>query len=1073
MNLNQTTKTSKNALSVISLPFAVAALFIGLAISEFTNHRQYTPEPIKDRDGGKDAGVEGMNRFFFDARRDPVTHQMDYTSMLASDNLNQLMRTTKRTHSVSSSTLPNFTWNTLGPTNIGGRTRAILIDNNDATHQTIFAGGVSGGIWKSVNGGSTWGNTFNTLSFSQNDNMLNLNIACITQDANGMIYVGTGESFPGSQGQLGAGIFTSNDDGTTWNQLTSTNPTPINSNTVAWSYVNRIAIQPNNSKVIYAATNLGVYISHNSGATWGPAVKKIGNVTTSMWKNPNYNCYDVEISKDGSVVVAGIGGGEFTYLCYTGTNDSLFIQAPSTGVGHINGGASRIEYSISPTDANRIYASEITNGSFCLSRNSGIYMCENAVSSGNGGYWYLIGPGGSTAFDPYVEPASTVDQCDYDNTLGVSYANEGELFAGGTTLWEWTQNGATDTVGTWSTISHYAWNPYDPLAVHPDMHSIVFDSKDNNVMYIGCDGGVYKSTNIQDADTLKSFGAFNRNYNVTQYYTLCFAPFVNYVNPPNGVPYGSTYKLEGLSEGGGTQDNGSPYINGYGSSPNNGTDLSSGDGAGSAVSQLNPNIAYFCTDYGIFLREGNLGNLSYPTLAYTSTKGNCIGGDIDSVFSVASSNNGQGANFTFPCALYENSYDVLNSDSVVFTAVKTYAIGDTIYPNGINGTYPYILTKILLKDSSINVPDRIVSRLAIGFAGAYGGIWINGQAASGSTVVWKPIGGADSKPDAFNTGAYDSPHSLAWSPDGDALFVGTEFGSLYRFSHINKVVSNKYCSGALWWSEGGINATGDTTVRSSKLTFNGLNGADILSIAVDPKNGNNVLVTIGGYGGSGVQNVWYSTNALDEATTPTFKSVQGAGAGKLPPMPVYSAILDVLDSAGNSIPGSAMVATEHGVYSTANINASPVVWQLNNNGMANCLTFVIKQQTWPHWLCNNPSTIYLATFGRGLWNSTDLMPKKTVGVPVVVADATKNNLLVYPNPMTTEGNVSFDLANADNVTLTIYDMQGKVAKEIPMGTQAQGNHIVPFGTTGLQAGTYFASLTGTGFRKVGKFIVTK
>ncbi|NJL74862.1 MAG: hypothetical protein HC892_07360 [Saprospiraceae bacterium] len=35
-----------------------------------------------------------------------------------------------------------------GPNNIGGRTRSILIDLNDPTRKTIFAGGVTGGLWK-------------------------------------------------------------------------------------------------------------------------------------------------------------------------------------------------------------------------------------------------------------------------------------------------------------------------------------------------------------------------------------------------------------------------------------------------------------------------------------------------------------------------------------------------------------------------------------------------------------------------------------------------------------------------------------------------------------------------------------------------------------------------------------------------------------------------------------------------------------------------------------------------------------------------------------------------------------
>ncbi len=71
------------------------------------------------------------------------------------------------------------------------------------------------------------------------------------------------------------------------------------------------------------------------------------------------------------------------------------------------------------------------------------------------------------------------------------------------------------------------------------------------------------------------------------------------------------------------------------------------------------------------------------------------------------------------------------------------------------------------------------------------------------------------------------------------------------------------------------------------------------------------------------------------------------------------------------------------------------------NGMANCLagTFVLKQQTLPAWECNNASSLYLATHGRGLWNANDLQPKVfSTAVPIVKADVNQNSLLVYPKP---------------------------------------------------------------------------
>ena len=1062
MSLQKNIHSLEKIFSGYHLPLLLALFFIGLSISGNLNRRQYTSEKVikKDDDGRQDAGSEGMRKFFFNARKNPLTNKMDYPAMLASYKADLAMRNVKRTYNFSSSaSLPDFNWNSLGPVGISGSVYTLLIDKNDPSGQTMFAGFVNGGIWKSTNGGATWGSTIPTLAFSQDDTMANLNICCLAQDVNGVLYAGTGDGHtayspdgsPYGAGVLGGGIFKSTDDGVTWTQLASTIPTPVDSWMVAWAYINQIAVQPANPNIIYAATSFGIYISHDGGLTWAPGVT---STNRKLWKSNAYNSSDIKISNDGGVVIAGIGGN--TYLCYPATNDSLFIEAPITGAGHINGNASYLEYAISPTDPNRIYASEIAaSGSFCQNKASGIYMCENAESSGNGGYWYDIGPGGTTVFDPYVEPASTDDQATYDNTLGVSPGNEGELLVGGTTVWKWVQANSSDTIGSWSSVSdYYNIGGNDPRYVGSDEHAIAFDPTNPDVVFVGGDGGVYKSI-----DNGVSWLAYNRNFAGAEFYSLCYAPNLFYVN----VNVGNNLETEGIGMGGGTQDNGSLYMNGNGLIRDSATMLYGGDGAGCAVSQINPNYAYFCGDYGYLLRENSLPNLWTPQSAYTRTYGNCMGGDIDSMYNAAAASGG--VNFVFPVALFENLYDTLNSDSVQFIATQNYNQGDTIYPIGINATYPYILPKALTLGDTITVPDRGVSKLAVAFSGPYG-VWINGQGASQNPVIWKPIGGPLSKPDAFTT--TEPPHCLAWAPNGDALFVGVEGGSanLYRFSNLNKVIANTYCSGALWYEAAAIVPTGDSTVISTNITFSAIAGADILSIDIDPKNGNNVLVTIGGYDGISVENVWYSTNALGAAT---FKSVQG----NLPPMPVYSGLVNILDSTGKSIAGSAMLATEHGVYSTDNINASSVQWVKNNKGMANCLSFVLKQQTLPSWECNSTGIIYLATYGRGLWNATDLYPKIPDAIPMVKADLKKDNLAVYPNPMTSQGNISFNLAGNEPVTITIYNMQGRVIKELNLGMQGAGNHIVPMETADLPSGTYFASLTAPDIRKTSKFVVVK
>jgi hypothetical protein len=89
--------------------------------------------------------------------------------------------------SLKSSSSNAFTWQELGPSNMGGRTRGLLFDNRDASGNTIYAGSVTGGIFKSVNNGSTWSKV------NQNSGSACLNVSCMIQSSSGTIFVGTGE----------------------------------------------------------------------------------------------------------------------------------------------------------------------------------------------------------------------------------------------------------------------------------------------------------------------------------------------------------------------------------------------------------------------------------------------------------------------------------------------------------------------------------------------------------------------------------------------------------------------------------------------------------------------------------------------------------------------------------------------------------------------------------------------------------------------------------------------------------------------------------------------------------------
>ena len=145
-------------------------------------------------------------------------------------------------------------WTWLGPGNIGGRVRSILIHPTNPS--IMWAGSVGGGVWKTLNGGASW----NPLD----DFMPNLAIACMVMDpANpDIIYAGTGEGFCNIDAIQGAGIFKTTDGGMTWAQLSFTASNPN------FLWVNRIAISPANSLVILAATSTGIWRSTDGGATW-------------------------------------------------------------------------------------------------------------------------------------------------------------------------------------------------------------------------------------------------------------------------------------------------------------------------------------------------------------------------------------------------------------------------------------------------------------------------------------------------------------------------------------------------------------------------------------------------------------------------------------------------------------------------------------------------------------------------------------------------------------------------------------------------------------------------------------
>ncbi|MCU4176687.1 T9SS type A sorting domain-containing protein [Carboxylicivirga sp. N1Y90] len=147
-------------------------------------------------------------------------------------------------------------WKQRGPGNVGGRTRGLVIDPDDASANTWFTGPVGGGVWKTTDGGQSW------LCLTMDWPNLSVASLVMAESNHDVLYAGTGEGFGNVDAIKGNGIFKSIDRGDSWVHLTST----IDNSD--FSYVSRLVIDPVDENIVVAATNTGIQRSTDGGLNW-------------------------------------------------------------------------------------------------------------------------------------------------------------------------------------------------------------------------------------------------------------------------------------------------------------------------------------------------------------------------------------------------------------------------------------------------------------------------------------------------------------------------------------------------------------------------------------------------------------------------------------------------------------------------------------------------------------------------------------------------------------------------------------------------------------------------------------
>ena len=358
-------------------------------------------------------------------------------------------------------------WEWLGPGNIGGRIRAILIDPDNS--KRIWIGSVSGGIWVTENGGDYWNPV--------NDFMANLAITSLVMDPTNknIMYAATGEGFNNADGLPGAGIFRSTDRGQTWKLLPSTN---------VWDfrYITRLAHHPNNYHDIFAATWKGIFHSINGGRTWD----KILNVNAKDIKissdDPNY----ILVGTERNVFLSTDGGKNFNKQT-TGATDKLPDDK------------GRCEVAIAPTYPNIMYVSKNLNGG------------EIWRTTNYGATWELMNRGTN-----YFLSSNGNSQGSYDNALWVNPKNFNYIIVGGIDLWR-SRNGGTDLEKISDWTEYHKGN-----SAHADHHMIVespnFDGINNKTVYFGNDGGIQKTDDIETVGPTSGWVNLANHLGITQFY---------------------------------------------------------------------------------------------------------------------------------------------------------------------------------------------------------------------------------------------------------------------------------------------------------------------------------------------------------------------------------------------------------------------------------------------------------------------------------------------------------------------------------------------------------------------------
>lgn len=452
-------KISTIGLGIIML-ISAGAIFI----------KERIPGPIQqteelEKEEGLMAKIAGRYEQEFLMTRDPKLNRVPTERLMAAKAVADQKRILK-----SAESFPVY-WEERGPNNVGGRTRGLIFDANDPTQKTVWAAGVSGGLWRTTNIDASPPNWTRV-----NDLFENLAITTLVQDPGNPnnLYFGTGEGYWNFDAVAGLGIWQSTDGGVTWNVLGFT----LGNANFRW--VNKIVVAANGD--IYAATSTGgIQFSNDSGTSFTTVLANgIGGANTNR-------ADDLEIAANGDIYAGMRNDGIYKLTNGVPGWVASTNNLPTSGFG-------RIEITSAPGNSQTIYAAFADT---TAANNGG---CMGVFQSTNGG----------TNWTAKTVPGSIGTQCWYDFIMAVDPNDASRVWLGGVRLFV-----SGDAGSNWTQAN----------VDHSDQHAIVYRPGNSDEMILGNDGGVERT--LAGSAAVPTFSPKNDGYNVTQFYAIS-------MNPTNG-----------------------------------------------------------------------------------------------------------------------------------------------------------------------------------------------------------------------------------------------------------------------------------------------------------------------------------------------------------------------------------------------------------------------------------------------------------------------------------------------------------------------------------------------------------